>query len=297
MIMSREEILKKRTEKVKEVIDRIERDYKIALDDCRKLSIQSVIDNADFYMLLKWVNTTLLGENKYEWFNKICQETEDKDGSYEIDFYISDRCLDMILECSANICFKLNCAISGIDLTKYVDYTNFESTLFSIIEVAEYNHRHNPQEYEEKFFTKDDISWQTTLVKFKNGLRAICINDKISEEDTDGSKQFMIFNPETREFLRSVNVDCWDNDLHNTLSLKGILGYMNLQMSSTTYQEHSDDIWADTEYDVVAVTKYIYACDAFENLFNPNVNWFYIRKEHGRLGSILTVGEAIKAEG
>ena len=27
------------------------------------------------------------------------------------------------------------------------------------------------------------------------------------------------------------------------------------------------------------------------------VNWFYIRKEHGRLGSILTVGEAIKAEG
>lgn len=39
MIMSREEILKKRTEKVKEVIDRIERDYKIALDDCRKLSI------------------------------------------------------------------------------------------------------------------------------------------------------------------------------------------------------------------------------------------------------------------
>ena len=248
-------------------------------------------------MLLKWVNTTLLGENKYEWFNKICQETEDKDGSYEIDFYISDRCLDMILECPDNICFKLNCVISGMDLIKYVDYTNFESTLFSIIEVAEYNHRNNPQEYEEKFFTKDDISWQTTLVKFKNGYRAICINDKISEDDMDGSKQFMIFNPESREFIRSVNVDCWDDDLHNTLSVKGILGFMDLQMSSTTYQEHSDDIWADTEYDVVAVTKYIYACDAFENLFDPNVNWFYIRKEHGRLGSILTVGEAIKAEG
>lgn len=248
-------------------------------------------------MLLKWVNTTLLSENKYEWFNKICQETEDKDGSYEIDFYISDRCLDMILECSANICFKLNCAISGIDLTKYVDYTNFENTLFSIIEVAEYNHRHNPQEYEEMFFTKNDISWQTTLVKFKNGLRAICINDKISEDDMDGSKQFMVFDPKNRTFVTSYNIDNWDNDLHNTISLSGIFNFLDLQLSNTKYMDHTSDIWKDSEWDVVAVTKYIYAHDAFTHLFDSNVNWFYIRKEHDKLGSILTVEEAIKAEG
>ena len=293
--MSNNKLVNERHLKAKKVLDRIEYDYNMVVTDCHSKSIENINSNADLYIFLKWVKDTFLGKSKYEWFEKI-RPTLKKDD--ELDFYISDRCLNMILEYSDNICYKLFSMLNNTYMmVDDITPANFENTLFSIIEVAEYNQKHNPQEYKEMFFTKDNISWQTTLVKFKNGLRAICINDKISEDDMDGSKQFMIFDPETREFLRSVNVDCWDNDLHNTLSLKGILGYMNLQMSHTTYQEHSDDIWADTEYDVVAVTKYIYACDAFENLFDPNVNWFYIRKEHGKLGSILTVGEAIKAEG
>ena len=238
--MSNNKLVNERHLKAKKVLDRIEYDYNIVVTDCHGKSVENIISNADLYIFLKWVKDRFLGKNKYEWFEKIRPTLSEGD---ELDFYVSDRCLNMILEYSDNICYKLfsmlnNAYMIADDLTP----ANFENTLFSIIEVAEYNHKNNPQEYEKRFFTKDDISWQTTLVKFKNGLRAICINDKISEDDMDGSKQFMIFNPETREFLRSVNVDCWDNDLHNTLSLKGILGYMDSQMSATTYQEHSDDI-------------------------------------------------------
>ena len=204
--MKKNEIIVKRHATAKNVLDRIEYDYNIVVSDCHGKSVKNIINNADLYIFLKWVKDTFLRKDKYKWFEKIRPTLSECD---ELDFYISDRCLNMILEYSDNICYKLfsilnNANMSADDLTP----VNFENTLFSIIEVAEYNQRHNPQKYEEMFFTKKDISWQTTLVKFKNGFRAICINDKISEDDMDGSKQFMIFNPKTREFIRSVNVDC-----------------------------------------------------------------------------------------
>lgn len=293
--MKKNEIVVERHVKAKKVLDKIEYDYNIVVTDCHGRSVENIISNADLYIFLKWVRDTFLGKSKYEWFEKIRPTLSEGD---ELDFYISDRCLNMILEYSNNICYKLFSMLNNAymfveDLTP----ANFENTLFSIIEVAEYNHRHNPQEYEEMFFTKNDISWQTTLVKFKNGLRAICINDKTSEDDMDGSKQFMVFDPKNRTFVTSYNIDNWDNDLHNTISLSGIFNFLDLQLSNTKYMDHTSDIWKDSEWDAVAVTKYIYAHDAFTHLFDSNVNWFYIRKEHGKLGSILTVGEATKAEG
>ena len=238
--MKKNEIVVERHVKAKKVLDKIEYDYNIVVTDCHGKSVENIISNAYLYIFLKWVKDTFLGKSKYEWFEKIRPTLSEGD---ELDFYISDRCLNMILEYSNNICYKLFSMLNNAymfveDLTP----ANFENTLFSIIEVAEYNHRHNPQEYEEMFFTKNDISWQTTLVKFKNGLRAICINDKISEDDMDGSKQFMVFDPKNRTFVTSYNIDNWDNDLHNTISLSGIFNFLDLQLSNTKYMDHTSDI-------------------------------------------------------
>lgn len=122
-------------------------------------------------------------------------------------------------------------------------------------------------------FKKNDISWQSTVVRFRNGYIGLCINDKISEDDFDGSKQFMVYNPETKLFVTSFNVDNWDDDLNNKLSLKGIFNFMKFESSSGKYKEHDEELLIDHEWDVIGVTVYPYAHDAFSHLFDTH-DWY-----------------------
>ena len=133
-----------------------------------------------------------------------------------------------------------------------------------------------------KVFKKKDISWQSTVVRFRNGYVGLCINDKVSEDDFDGSMQFMVYNPDTKLFVTSINVDNWDEDLNNTLSLKGILNFIKYENSSGKYKDYDKQILKDDGWDVVGVTAYPYAHDAFNKLFDPH-DWY--KKKDGVLVS------------
>ena len=102
--MKKNEIVVERHVKAKKVLDKIEYDYNIVVTDCHGKSVENIISNAYLYIFLKWVKDTFLGKSKYEWFEKIRPTLSEGD---ELDFYISDRCLNMILEYSNNICYKL----------------------------------------------------------------------------------------------------------------------------------------------------------------------------------------------
>ena len=133
-----------------------------------------------------------------------------------------------------------------------------------------------------KVFKKKDISWQSTVVRFRNGYVGLCINDKVSEDDFDGSMQFMVYDPDTKLFVTSINVDNWDEDLNNTLSLKGILNFIKYENSSGKYKDYDKQILKDDGWDVVGVTAYPYAHDAFNKLFDPH-DWY--KKKDGVLVS------------
>jgi hypothetical protein len=128
-----------------------------------------------------------------------------------------------------------------------------------------------------KVFKKKDISWQSTVVRFRNGYVGLCINDKVSEDDFDGSMQFMVYDPDTKLFVTSINVDNWDEDLNNTLSLKGILNFIKYENSSGKYKDYDKQMLKDDGWDVIGVTSYPYAHDAFNKLFDP-YSW-YVRKD------------------
>ena len=126
--------------------------------------------------------------------------------------------------------------------------------------------------YKDKEFTKDMISWQSTIVKFRNGLVGLAINDKISEDDHDGDEAFIDYNPTTKSFITSARLCCYDNNLRNTLSMKGILGKIDNVIKNGDGKVEL----ADTDWDVVNVVVYPYALDAFRVITSgEKIYWLY----------------------
>lgn len=124
-------------------------------------------------------------------------------------------------------------------------------------------------------FTKDMISWQTTLVKFRNGLLGIAISDKVSDDDYDGNESFMVYDPDKKKFVGCEFLSCYDNNLKNTLSLKGIFNRIEgtAQGKSVTEIVSNKEELRDSEWDIVAVNPYPYAIDAFKELMNDDLKY------------------------
>lgn len=123
-----------------------------------------------------------------------------------------------------------------------------------------------------KEFTKDRILWQSTIVKFRNGKLGLAIRDKISDEDNDGDEVFILYDKEKKMFYDSKRLCCYDENLRNTLSEKGIYRKLNSIINNT-----SDEVaLEDSDWDVVKVAVYAYALDAFKVLTGEKeISWLY----------------------
>lgn len=123
-----------------------------------------------------------------------------------------------------------------------------------------------------KEFTKNMICWQSTIVKFRNGLLGLAINDKISSDDYDGDEVFMIYDIETKKFTGNKRLCCYDDSLKNTLSLKGIFGKIDSTINNTKEEVEIND----KEWDIVNVVVYPYATDAFKVITSgEKIYWLY----------------------
>ena len=122
-------------------------------------------------------------------------------------------------------------------------------------------------------FTKDKILFQSTLVKFRNGALGIAISDKTSENDHDGDEVFKVYDPENKMFISPKRLCCYDDNLRNELSLKGIVKKLDVAITSSSAEEvHEKSAGLelnDSEWDVVGVKVYPYAADAFRMLTSP----------------------------
>lgn len=125
----------------------------------------------------------------------------------------------------------------------------------------------------DKLFTKNMISWQCTIVKFRNEMLGLAIRDKISEDDNDGDEVFMIYDVESKSFIGSKRLCCYDDDLRNNLSTSGIFGYIDAVGNN---QDTNKVKLNDTSWDVINVVVYPYALDAFQVLTSgEKLYWLY----------------------
>lgn len=126
-----------------------------------------------------------------------------------------------------------------------------------------------------KGFTKNMISWQSTIVRFRNGMLGLAICDKISKNDNDGDEVFMIYDKDTKMFIGSQRLCCYNDDLKNTLSLKGVFGKLNSVIENDVKDFHNVPL-EDNDWDIVNVVVYPYALDAFKVLTNnEKIYWKY----------------------
>lgn len=133
--------------------------------------------------------------------------------------------------------------------------------------------------YKDKLFTKKMISWQCTIVKFRNGLLGLAINDKVSDDDYDGDEVFMVYDNKEKRFIGCKRLCCYDNNLRNILSLNGIIDMIKSVedgKKSTEILNNRDEL-KDSEWDIVGVNVYPYAINAFKILTDDNeLNcWLY----------------------
>lgn len=123
-----------------------------------------------------------------------------------------------------------------------------------------------------KKFTKNMISWQCTIVKFRNGKLGLAINDKISENDNDGDEAFIVYDKYSKKFIGIQRLDCYDDNLKNNLSEKGIYRKINAVVNNTS----EEVILSDSEWDVIGVNVYPYALDAFKTITSDDdILWLY----------------------
>lgn len=126
-----------------------------------------------------------------------------------------------------------------------------------------------------KKFTKNMISWQSTIVKFRNGMLGLAICDKISKDDNDGDEVFMVYDKDTKTFIGSQRLCCYNDDLKNTLSLKGVFGKLNSIIEKDGKDFHEVSL-EDNEWDIVNVVVYPYALDVFRILTSgEKIFWKY----------------------
>lgn len=127
--------------------------------------------------------------------------------------------------------------------------------------------------YTDKLFTKDMISWQCTIVKFRNEMLGLAIRDKISEDDNDGDEVFMIYDAESKSFVGSKRLCCYDDNLRNNLSISGIFNYIDAVGDN---QDTNKVKLNDASWDIVNVVLYPYALDAFQVLTSgEKIYWLY----------------------
>lgn len=117
-------------------------------------------------------------------------------------------------------------------------------------------------------FTKDMILFQSTIVKFRNGTVGIAISNKTDENDHDGDEVFVVYDPDNKMFVCQKRLCCYDDNLRNTLSLKGIMNKVNAAAVGDKDAYASVKL-EDNAWDVVGVNVYPYISDAFLLITNP----------------------------
>lgn len=124
-----------------------------------------------------------------------------------------------------------------------------------------------------KQFTKDMISWQCTVVRFRNNMLGLAIRDKHSDNDHDGDEVFMIWDQNKKEFLSSQRLCNYDDNLRNTLSSSGLIKYID---SFVLKHEPDESMLSDSEWDVINVNIFPYAIDAFRSITHDSTTcWKY----------------------
>lgn len=135
-------------------------------------------------------------------------------------------------------------------------------------------------------FTKRDICWQCTVVKFRNGLLGLAVRDKRDNDDYDGQEQFMIYDPKLHKFTDAMFLSNYTYELRCKLSVRGILNRIEgvFNIPNTQDKNLSKIPLGDTDYDVVAVNVYPYALDAFISLTKdvPHVWLYNINKQSAK---------------
>ena len=120
---------------------------------------------------------------------------------------------------------------------------------------------------------KKDILFQSTIVKFRNGMLGIAISDKVSSDDNDGDEVFLVYDKESKCFVNSIRLSCYDDELKNTLSLNGVFKKIDAAKNDKAFSKVQ---LADSDWDVTNATVYAYAYDAFKDLTNKeNLHWMY----------------------
>lgn len=128
-------------------------------------------------------------------------------------------------------------------------------------------------------FNKNQIVWQCTVVKFRNGKLGIAINDERYPNDPDGAKSFIVYDKESHRFTNSRYLNCYNDDLTCNLSTSGITKRIDAVINSEK-PVHTEDLnpipLYDTDWDIIAVNIYPYATHAFQALTGITIiSWLY----------------------
>ena len=238
-------------------------------------------------------STRILGlQNVLAWINKNILNRKDK----FLEYYLqpdTKMYFEMMLELD-DFVLRLYSYLSSSIATRldnpYVAYLDnltierLKDILFNPIDIVLYKKAHGllKENTVKEIFTKDRISFQTTVVKFRNGKLGIAISDKTSKDDHDGTESFIIYNPETKEFEDYINIHSYDDNLINKCSKQGLINALSgfIDKPTEVYKPIFNDI-GDTNYDIIAVQPCIYAIDAFRFLTKSESEqfWFYRRNE------------------
>ena len=232
-----------------------------------------------------WVNLNFIANNG-EWFYE-CHD--------DYTWKISDLCLDMLLE-EDNFIMRVYCAIHHdpfstitfdeadaqrilMSLSPHGAKNKFEYILFSALDTVAYKRKHGYKfpKHKERLFTKKNIEAMCTLVKFRNDMLGIALN----EWDSSGNEFpcFAIWNPDSKSFGDYEKLDSFDDNLNNTMSLKGILCHINNELENGII---SDDNLGDTNWDIVATVNYPYPTVALKALTSSETIWWIYHKDDKR---------------